>query len=97
MLTDIRSVLRTSRRRKDKTASARFFAAPGIISLAGQQNPTCGTTAFLDATGRTGNLHKISALRRAGASGTMAANAFAWLNPHHALTVSNFHYRRYDN
>jgi hypothetical protein len=76
MLTDIHSVLRSSGRRKDKTALVRFFAAPEIISLAGRQNPTSGTTMFFDAIRDTENLHEINSLRRSGTFGTVVARRF---------------------
>jgi hypothetical protein len=66
MLPDNRSVLR----------SGAIFAAPGNISLAGQQNPTRGTTAFFDAIRGTVNHHKINILRRTEAFGTAVAKWF---------------------
>jgi len=62
------------KKRQDSTGA--IFPAPGIISLAGQQNPTRGTTAFLDAIRWTCNLHKINALCQAGAFGTAIAKRF---------------------
>jgi hypothetical protein len=77
MMTDVRFLFRQRQKKKSRDRLAGFSPAPGIISLAGQQNPTRGTTAFLDAFRGTCNLHKINALRRAGAFGTAVANAFA--------------------
>jgi hypothetical protein len=76
MITDNRSVLRGGKKTKRQDSRGAIFAAPGNISLAGQQNPTCGTMVFFDATGGTENLNKINALRRALAFGTAVANPF---------------------
>ncbi|PYL04222.1 MAG: hypothetical protein DME32_02300 [Verrucomicrobia bacterium] len=62
------------KKRQDSTGA--IFPAPGIISLAGQQNPTRGTTAFLDAIRWADNLHKVNALRRVGTFGTAVARRF---------------------
>jgi len=46
------------------------------MSVAGQQNPTRGTTAFSVAIDKTDNLHEINVLYRAWAFGTAVANPF---------------------
>ena len=97
MLTDIRSVLRSGGKRRDKNSIGAIFVAPETISLAGQQNPTCGTPVFCDATRDRENLHAINTLRRIDAFGTAVAKGFGWLNPRHALTAFNFHYHYYDD
>jgi hypothetical protein len=61
------------RRRAKRHSSDAIFAAPEIMSVAGQQNPTCGTMAFLDAIRGMGNLHKINILHQPWAFGTMVA------------------------
>jgi len=76
MLTDIRSVLRSGKKTKRQDSRGAIFAAPRNISLAGQQNPTCGTMAFFDATRGMGNLHEINTLRRVEAFGTAVAKRF---------------------
>jgi hypothetical protein len=67
-----------------------IFATPGNISLAGQQNPTCGTTAFSDTIHDTGNIHEINALCRAWAFGTAAANRSRVVESPHVLTSIQF-------
>jgi hypothetical protein len=73
MLTDIRSLLRSRGERKEISA---IFAVREMISFAGQQNPTCGTTPVFEAFRWTQNLHEIRTLRRAGAFGTAVAKRF---------------------
>ena len=97
MLTDIRSVLRSGKKTKRQDSRGAIFAAPGNISLAGQQNPTCGTMAFFDATRGMGNLHEINTLRRVEAFGTAVAKRFRVVGSRHALTAFNFHYHYYDD
>jgi hypothetical protein len=76
MLTDIRSVLRSSGSKKGQDSIGAIFGAPEIISLAGQQNPTCGTTVFFGTIRDTENLHAINCLRRSGTFGTVVAKRF---------------------
>ena len=75
MLPDIRSV-RSKRKQKKTREHQRDFPGARIISLPGQQNPTCGTTAFFDAIRGTDNLHEINSLHPAGAFGTVVAKHF---------------------
>ena len=53
-----------------------ILAASEIMSVAGQQNPTCGTTAFSDATHEAGKLHEINVLYSAWVFGTAVAKRF---------------------
>jgi hypothetical protein len=76
MLNHVPSGSPHQRKRKRQDSTGVIFAASGIISLAGQQNPTCGTTGFFDAIRETGNPHEISDLRWGDAFGTAAAKRF---------------------
>jgi len=73
MLTGVLSGSPERRRTKRQDSSDAIFAAPEIMSVAGQQNPTCGTMAFLDAIRGMENLHKINILHQLWAFGTMVA------------------------
>jgi hypothetical protein len=76
MLNDVRSGSSERPRTKRQDSSDAISAAPEIMSVAGQQNPTCGTMAFFDAIRGIGNLHKINILHQPWAFGTMVANRF---------------------
>ena len=76
MLTDVRSGSSPQRKTKRQESAGAIFAASENISLAGQQNPTCGTRAIVDEIRGTRNPHEISDLRRADAFGTAAAKRF---------------------
>jgi hypothetical protein len=76
MLNEVRSGSSERPRTKRQDSSDAIFATPKIMSVAGQQNPTCGTMAFFDAIRGMGNLHKINTLHQPWAFGTMVANRF---------------------
>ena len=76
MLNDVRSRASHQAKTNRQESAGAIFAAPGSISLAGQQNPTCGTTGFFEAIRGTENPHEISDLQWADACGTAPAKRF---------------------
>jgi hypothetical protein len=58
---------------KKRQRSRTIFAAPEIISFAGQQNPTGGTWRLLGGIRRMENAHEINVLHGTVAFGTAIA------------------------
>jgi len=67
-----------------------IFLAAKMISFAGQQNPTCGTTLVYRHNSRTENLHGMNRLRQSIVFGTRAAKGWRVLNSYRALISSKY-------
>jgi len=97
MLTAIRSVLRKGGKRRYKTAAARFSQRPKSCQSRDNKIPHAGQWRFMTQSAGRETCTKSMPCAELTPLARRLQNAFAWLNPRHALTAFNFHYHYYDD